>query len=304
MAPASGSSSSSSSSRILNPILTPEEFKTFHSIDRTLYTRLVLNLSRDPAESMQVMALWIWLERAGHVDDLVDKMLSLPDTLINSLAEEAVLCLNCIESDQFHFSSDTHDVPLIHSLTRTGLSLRFFHESRLSILRAVTKIVNEVCARAFGDISRQSMDIKQAVGEGISIEKVRGQEMKPLSFYGPVINRVLPVLYHNGVAGAYGQMGGPQFMGSNMSGGQSSVLRALDPYDLAVQRQFLNTEIADALRSMQISSADQEQRGVPEDNRTIFLTFSKGYPISLDKVRDFFTRYPRTHTYTSSDSIH
>ncbi|KAL3579272.1 hypothetical protein D5086_020776 [Populus alba] len=59
--------SSSSSSSVLNPMVSPEEFKIFHTIDRTLYTRLVVNLNRDPADSMQVMALWIWLEREARV---------------------------------------------------------------------------------------------------------------------------------------------------------------------------------------------------------------------------------------------
>lgn len=38
--------------------------------------------------------------------------------------------------------------------------------------------------------------------------------------------------------------------------------------------------------------------GVPVDERTIFLTFSKGYPITEREVRDFFTRYDIVVTYT------
>ncbi|KAL3581459.1 hypothetical protein D5086_015791 [Populus alba] len=114
------SSTVPSSPSVLNSMVTPEEFKIFHTIDRTLYTRLTVNLDRDPAESMQVMALWIWLEKEAR-DNLVDKMLSLPDALVNSLADEAVLCLNCLETDRFHFSPETFDPVLCYNSAAAGV---------------------------------------------------------------------------------------------------------------------------------------------------------------------------------------
>ncbi|KAF9674831.1 hypothetical protein SADUNF_Sadunf10G0167800 [Salix dunnii] len=281
----------SSSSYVLNPMVSPEEFKIFHTIDRTLYSRLVVTLDRDPANSMQVVALWIWLEREAR-DNLVKRMLSLPDTLINSLADEAVLCLNCMETGRFNFSIETinDEIPLTQLLTKTGFSLRFFHDNRLGILRAITKIINEVCARAFEDILRQVME-RKAVAEGsIDAENVFGQNANPLNYYGPVIN---PVLYYNSnAASVYGQMGiSPRLTWPNVR--HPGVLPGKDPYDLAFQRQILNTEnIAGALNRVKISAGDQkeDQKEMQADSRTIFLTFSKGYPISEDEVRDYFTK--------------
>ncbi|XP_061986450.1 uncharacterized protein LOC133705332 [Populus nigra] len=282
------SSAVPSSPSVLNSMVTPEEFKIFHTIDRTLYTRLIVNLDRDPAESMQVMALWIWLEKEAR-DNLVDKMLSLPDAVINSLADEAVLCLNCIKTDRFHFSPESmnDEVPLTQQLTKTGLSLRFFHDNRLGILRALTKIIDEVCARAFEDISRQVIE-KKAAGKGNNIvaENVSGQEGNPLNYYGPAINPVL--CYNSAAAGVYGLgISTPHFMAPNIG-----ILPAYDPYDLSVQRQITSTEnIAGALNRIKISNGDhQGEKDVYSDNRTIFLTFSKGYPISEDEIRDFFTK--------------
>ncbi|KAI9387733.1 hypothetical protein POPTR_010G216400v4 [Populus trichocarpa] len=279
--------SSSSSSSVLNPMVSPEEFKIFHTIDRTLYTRLVVKLDRDPADSMQVMALWIWLEREAR-GNLVKRMLSLPDTLIYSLADEAVLCLNCIETDRFDFSLETmnDEIPLTQQLTKTGFSLRFFHDNRLGILRAIAKITNEVCARAFEDISRQVMERKAVAGGSNVAENVVGQNTNPLNYYGPVIN---PVLYCNSnAAGVYGQTGiSRRFMWPNV--GHPGFLPGYDPYDLAFQRQILNTEnIAGVLNRLKISAGDQKE--VQADSRTVFLTFSKGYPISEDEIRDYFTK--------------
>lgn len=274
-------STSSSSSSVLTPIVTQEEFKIFHNIDRVLYSRLVFNLNRELAESMQVMALWLWLERSRHVGNLVNKMLSFPDTLINGLADEALLCLNCIENDQFHLSFSTSDIPLIHFLGNTGLSLQFFHENRHFIGPAVSKIVTEVCLRAFDDISQQAEKLKsKGVDKNKGVGKIRGQEMMKNQ---PVMSPVMPVLYNSEVVGAYGPMG-------NGGGSYSCILHGYDPCDLAIQTKILNNEIVDVLSHISMSD-EVKDNVVPADDRTIFLTFSKGYPISEDEVRDFFTRF-------------
>lgn len=222
-----------------------QEFRTFHNIDRVLYTQLVLNLNRDPVESMHVMAMLLWLEISGHARYLVHKLLSFPGTVINSLADETLLCWTCIsctrcgDDYQCYFSSldssnSYKEIPLIHSLTKTGLSFQFFQENRLNTLHGVTKIFNEVCLRAFDDIA-------QLAGTGGNVE-------------------------NKNVAGAH-----------NLS------MLPMLPY---------NHEMGDLLSRLRISSREEDDKEcVRADGRTIFLTFSKGYPISEDEVRDFFTRY-------------
>lgn len=78
----------------------------------------------------------------------------------------------------------------------------------------------------------------------------------------------------------------------------------VDPYDLGAQRDILNNEMADMLSRLHLHEddgdgdgdgggvrGDQVEEEVSEDERTIFMTFSKGYPISEKEVREFFTRY-------------
>lgn len=78
----------------------------------------------------------------------------------------------------------------------------------------------------------------------------------------------------------------------------------VDPYDLGAQRDILNNEMADMLSRLHLREddgdgdgdgggvrGDQVEEEVSEDERTIFMTFSKGYPISEKEVREFFTRY-------------
>ncbi|KAJ4845896.1 hypothetical protein Tsubulata_026863 [Turnera subulata] len=272
----------------MNPMVTNEEFKAFHKIDRSLYSRLVIKIGRDPAESMIIMALWIWLEREGHCDDMVFNMLSLPDNLINLFADEAVVCLNCAESERFRFTTDHIYVPLLYSVTKTRLNVRFFYDNRVAVIAAVTKIVHEVCGRAFQDISQYVMRTKKrsssSVGETSKSQNVQGgggvqegmnsvnpnptpqnqnpEGSVPVMHYDPAELYMDPIM--NEAAGGHLQHG---------------------PYDPLVHRQ---AEIADAFSHIKISDA-AEENFVPEHDRTIFLTFSKGYPISEDEVRAFFT---------------
>lgn len=195
-------------------VVTQEEVNLFHAIDRELYTILAILLCRDPVESMQVMALWLWLEREGF-RNVVKRMLSLPLILINELADETVTCLNCINGTLFSFLSESHDIPLLQAFMAEEISIQFFHENRQRAAEGVTKAGNTVCIKALGDI------IIQAIQRNIA-----HQNSTPAN--------------------------------------QSQVM--LSPPNI------------------------RHQPPVPPPDRTMFLTFSKGYPVHEFEVRHFFTR--------------
>ncbi|KAL3830037.1 hypothetical protein ACJIZ3_018839 [Penstemon smallii] len=115
--------------------------KLFHSMDRTLYIILVHDLWRSPSESLQVMGLWLWLERGG-ICHFVKKILALPPFLINELADEGVICINCI-NNQVPASPEAAEIPLTHSLVGKDISLQFFVEHQFTASREIQKLVNE-----------------------------------------------------------------------------------------------------------------------------------------------------------------
>ncbi|XP_059669170.1 uncharacterized protein LOC132314311 [Cornus florida] len=284
--------STSSSSSSSSPAISDEDFNLFHSIDRELYSILIFYLCRDPAESMQVMALWLWLERAGYESRLVKKLLSTPVPFINAVADETVTCLKCIETDNFPTDPEGNDIPTLKALLRKSVAIQYFHENRLTILRGVTKIMNEVCARAFDDILRRIFRIKSLfnthmVGESSSSsgnnEKnvVPNVTIVPMGYYQSLLMAPLHLDLENEGAVLDHKQFWPSYDPNHM-------VHAYDPYDLAMQRQFLNSELGDRLSRLSLS-VPVEEKEVPQDDRTIFLTFSKGYPISETEVRDFFT---------------
>ncbi|XP_038889233.1 uncharacterized protein LOC120079123 [Benincasa hispida] len=240
-----------------------EEFNMFHTIDRTLFARMVFGLGRDPDESVRVMGLWLWLEQNGEEFNLVYKMLSLPDALIDALSDETVMSLACIDNDKFPFEPDsTVDIPLIQHVSKTPVSLRFFHENRLAILRGVTKICKDICHRAFFDILHT-----------LQTQRVISRATVP-SF--PAV--------HGGARGRFlaaapaSKFGGQNFGFVGLRGESSTT---------AVSAATV-TAIQSGMAGLKLK--EEEREAIPADERTIFLTFSKGYPISEEEVRDYFGR--------------
>ncbi|XP_031267907.1 uncharacterized protein LOC116126353 isoform X3 [Pistacia vera] len=170
----------------LLPFVSQEEFKIFHEIDRELYTILAINLWRDPVDSMQIMALWLWLERTGFNNCLMEK----------------------------------------------EISLRFFYDNRLNAIQGVAKIASDVCIRAVTDI------MQQAVERNASQSLADSQKMMAQSFQKSLVQ--------------------PGF-----------------------QVRFCPNEMVQSWT---------QQNEVPADDRTMFVTFSKGYPVLEREVREFFIR--------------
>lgn len=217
-----------------------EDFKLFHTIDRKLYTLLVINLWRDPAETMQIMALWLWLERIGF-RNLIKKMLALPYILVNELADEAVICLNCIRNGLIpSSSSDSNDIHLLKCFVQKEISLQFFNENREKAAEALMKILNDVCLRALADIMQQAIERNNAVTQINPADQTQVDFSASSSIHQP--------------AGTSHQLG---IAGSNV----------------VTQSWNANAEYV-----------------VPQDDRTMFVTFSKGYPVHEWEVREFFNR--------------
>ncbi|XP_022957165.1 uncharacterized protein LOC111458632 [Cucurbita moschata] len=272
------SSSSSSSPRADIYTVTQEEFNVFHTIDRTLFSRMVFTLGRDPDESVRVMGLWLWLEQNGEEFNLVYKMLSLPDALVDALFDEAVLSLACIENDKFPFEPDTSvDIPLIQHVSKTPVSLRFFHENRLRILRGVTKICTDICYRAFKDILYALETQRVLSRASVPVPAIHGGRG---SYFpaAPASPLAVPAFGFVNVRGESSPLPPPTAATASQSArvGNRNVIS--------------RSEMSDLFGRLKLRSGKEEGEAVPPDERTIFLTFSKGYPISEEEVRDYFGR--------------
>ncbi|RDX92656.1 hypothetical protein CR513_25176, partial [Mucuna pruriens] len=195
-----------------------------------LYTILVINLFREPNESMQILAMWLWLERVGF-RNVVKSVLSLPNILINEVADETIMCLNCIGNSLIIPSSyESIEIPILQSLVDKEISIQFLYENQVNALQGVAKVVQDVCVRACTDIMQQAM-ISNSNERMMETQKVVTQSSKN----------------HDHL-----------WFGS------------VEPANLKV-------------------GGAQGTHEVTTDDRTLFVTFSKGYRVEEWEVREFFT---------------
>ncbi|KAF3447126.1 hypothetical protein FNV43_RR12306 [Rhamnella rubrinervis] len=217
-------------------IISLEELHLYHKIDREIFSRLVIKLLRDPAESLLVMALWLWLEDKGYAN-IILKMTTLPDPIVNAVADEAVRCLKCLETTTSRvLLSGGGGLPLTAKILQTQISLQTFTQHRFTTISGIKIFLNNVCARIFTDI------LQRVLAAGPS--QMRTDQ--PL---------VIPGFPH------------PLF------GALTVVTQPMDN-DL-----ISTTELWGWHPTNEIS----------EDDRTMFLTFSRGFPVSEEEVRELFT---------------
>lgn len=258
-----------------------DEFCCFHRADRRVYSRLVVNLNRDLYQSVQVMALLMWLERAGRDQTLVTTVLKWPDSVLNALADEAVECLICMQRDEFPPSSRTSEMCFARNLTNREIGLGFFHKHRVVILQGMNKVINEVCVLAFFDIMQKIAQNKARTSNANA--KSSNFANPSEQGYGDQSVYLIPPAPYQGMG-----VGPPNVPSSFIplfkNGGFLDLLFS-ENYE-----QEAKIWDEDCFLVEPSDSAIQDNIEVPPDERTIFLTFSKGYPIPESEVRDYFTR--------------
>lgn len=133
--------------------LTLQELQAFHTIDRTIYTRLLINVGFDHSRSKQVIAFWIWLERDGF-SHFVYNLLALPDSSLYLLAREAIGCLFLLQEGLGPPLITTVDkyIPLMRQLLSKDFSFTSLYEKRQSAISSIEGIIQNVCEIAFCDM--------------------------------------------------------------------------------------------------------------------------------------------------------
>ncbi|KAG8367149.1 hypothetical protein BUALT_Bualt16G0042600 [Buddleja alternifolia] len=228
-----------------NTKLTLADLKFFHAIDMLLYILLVKDLARNPYESLQIMGIWLWLERGFfnmiskgenrlNFCNIISKIFNLPPFLINEIADEAVLCLKCI-NNQFPspFSPEAAIIPLTHNLMKNDISLQFFLENSYVIFHEVQRLISDI--------------------------------------YIPMLSDIMETARHGGF---------------NPSPEQSPSGPTQSPDD-SLSRSLSSLSIGGETSQARARAHENE---ASRPNRTMFVTFSKGYPVTEDEVRGFFTR--------------
>lgn len=204
---------------------------------------LVYNLGRDPIESILSIALWLYLEYTTH-PNLIHEISLLKPSLINALANEAVLCQKCLEtSDAGNPLSYSSSIPLTAAIIQdTNLTLKVFNRKRYTIITGIKSVLNNVCCRIFTDILSHVYGIA-STSTGSSTN-------------GPPVP-VIPPGFPHAVYGPF--------------------CPSRPDYDLGDERVWLDPVCR-----------RPPSNDVNDEDKTMFLTFSKGFPVMEYEVLYLF----------------
>ncbi|KAK4766216.1 hypothetical protein SAY87_007858 [Trapa incisa] len=282
------------------PAITQEDINVFYGVDRRLYTRLVMNLRWDPTRSMQLMAMWVWLGRISPRGSLISLIVELSDPIISVLGDEAAMYLHYLEHENYHhLQKQTFLTQTI--MRHPDISLRFFHENRAAITTVVMNIFNHVCLKNLGDIMQEAERLQASnnphncsAGHSVNYpgpnNTIHSTDPNPNPNPGVSISSTLatPFSYfcyqfpiNGGASSSHFTSPSHRFKTEDH---KPSLIDQADP-DSSFHGNIYGG----------IGPDGEVVEGplpavIPPDDRTIFLTFSKGYPISEDQVRHFFIR--------------
>ncbi|KAK2392153.1 hypothetical protein QL285_065542 [Trifolium repens] len=221
-------------------LISTEELYLFHRMDRKIFSILVIQLARNPCQSLLVMALWLWLENFGY-PSLISKLVGISLNTINDVAQEAESCLMCLELANFPIPNNG-GLLLTTTILGVEISLQLFKLRRYSIIYGVKNVLNETCARIFDDILLRVLGTTHV-----------SRLIPPYPYYRPMIN--IPKFPHR----LFGKFPPTNFEEFDR--------------DLFGQRIWENRISFDYLE---------------DEDKTLFLTFSKGFPVTREEVRYFF----------------
>ncbi|CAD5324910.1 unnamed protein product [Arabidopsis thaliana] len=225
-------------------LLNAQELHVFHAQDREIFSKLVLKFSRPPAESLLVMATWLWLEDFGF-ENIFSIILTLTDPLIAGLAYEAVSCFQCLSLN----NPPIGRIPLTAKYLKNNISLQMIYKNRYSAITGIKNFLTTVCTRIFTDILLRVLPPS-------SMSSFDARLRQPLQ---------IPGFPH------------PIFGSINVM--PNEVDR--DNFSNKNNNLFF---IPNGLWGWKANCI------ATENDRTLFLTFSRGYPVTHAEIIELFTK--------------
>nr|GLL37934.1 uncharacterized protein LOC109169472 [Ipomoea trifida] len=275
--------------------ITIEDLHLFHTIDRRVFSRLLINLARCPAESLLVMSLWLWLEDL-HSQSIVDKMVDFSDSVVDALANEAVLCLKWMESrSSAGVGAGEDDMPLTSVVTGRPMTSHRFYPNKFAAISGIKAFLNKVCAVVFADILHQVMSSGITLSLSQQVADIFYSYLSVLNTFlilvSVVISATSPSLYTIYSLLIYSLINKTVlFHNLTQVTPESPIPIPGFPHPIfgAINVIPRNPDFAIPNGGFWGWSTATE---APVDDRTMFLTFSRGYPVSEEEVKELFNSY-------------
>ncbi|CAL9193199.1 unnamed protein product [Musa hybrid cultivar] len=256
----------------------------YHFKERQLFSRMVFVLGMEPNVSMEIIAFWLWLEENGR-NNLIRSINSLDDV---SLLDVASVGKAFVES--------------LHLGSLSGKPTSFIEDEanqqfRRAAVSGINYYLSSVCYKALADISKKVdvefiLHMQRVVREMSQVHSGDGRTRDDnLCLHNKWFDINVP---ENG------------YETHQVLRDSCRSTRSVTPHVFDVLQSHTNQGIrivADNLllcedsmpryspKEHASSSNHSTCSNIPHDERTLFVTFSNGYPLTEEELRAFFIRH-------------
>lgn len=130
-----------------------EHLRAFHHMERNLFQRFISELSIPPSEAMDIIFLWLMLERTTG-SSFICHLLRLDGPSLLPVIEEARICMAVVLHGPANMPAAFSDQSIVITKSALGgkLTLARLYQMRERILRGMHRSVETIAPRIFGDI--------------------------------------------------------------------------------------------------------------------------------------------------------
>uniref|UniRef100_A0A0D9XMG3 RRM domain-containing protein n=1 Tax=Leersia perrieri TaxID=77586 RepID=A0A0D9XMG3_9ORYZ len=247
--------------------------REFHRMDREFFRRLVRELGQEPGPMRWVMALWLWLESAGH-HEFTRRVAAMPGSVVLRFVDEALACLARLprrragagEAAARRLDALAAD-PALQLLPCTNALLvepiegiAYFDAHRDEIMEGVSSVYRNVCRVVFTDDDTNANEAA-AFAAAFLPRCIRDE----LDLDGPMLLQQPTQMYGHFSPPTPAPAPPPPMLNP-----MASPWFPAPSHHQNQQHQI------------------QNYSPLPEDYRSLFITFSRGYPIRQEDIIHFF----------------
>ncbi|XP_043718023.1 uncharacterized protein LOC122665970 [Telopea speciosissima] len=227
---------------------------SLYDLERQIFHRMIFVIGMEPKASTMVIGFWLSLEWLGYIN-IIQMVATDDDTKLTLVAAEAQAALAYIESEEMTNPSTTL-LSLTSDILNRDFTLDHFYTNRQVFREGIERVLEGVCNLILRDILDE-----------------RGVE--PLSS-GPLVGPINPF---KGETSSLPLLGGPAEVDLTAGSDIPSPVVVI-----ALPAQTIGSNLNPMARPY-----TPEMARVPLNERTLFVTFSHGDPLTEEEIRDFFT---------------
>ncbi|XP_022680002.1 uncharacterized protein LOC101768212 [Setaria italica] len=251
--------------------------RSVHMIVRQLFIRLVFSLQFESSLSMEIISFWMWLEGIGHADFLAS-IDALDNHDLRSIALAAKMLIETLRRNSGHQPN--------HRSVQGGYFC-------IEALKGIVLYLNNVCCKVLEDILQVA-----TAKERICHRAHQAQPQQNVMARAPMSTRDLL----SRIKASYISARSHEAEGSSSRSIMPSPPKThtLKDIENPIEQCLSSYPLATLFKSLTITEEEEEEPAadiqiqqppsVPRDERTLFVTFSNGYPFTADELYEFFTR--------------